>query len=515
MIKEEKLNILFVNPFKLRAELMDQEISIGLLYIENLIKSKIKNVKTDIIDMIKEVKLNNFNPDRVEPVDKFHDQMDKLINSIDFELDINSIVAITVPTSKHFIPTIMIAKYFQKNYPQIPIVLGGAHVSSVPQDFIFDKAPIDYIIIGEGELSFLDIIKAGFKKRKTPKKYLNNPIEQLDDLPVIDFSLYEKYLKEFTTLSISLSRGCPFNCSFCMEKKLIEGTGNIHKKWRSYTPKRAKIELESMLKFGEINNIRSYAFYDPIFGFSRQWLLKFLDLYPIEPDFHVWTECRLDVLNEDVLTKLAARKVSLMYGLETYSKKMLSIMNKTKNPSQYIEKFNEIMKISEKLEMFCVLNIIINHPGETRQSFKETFEFAKKISEKVDLVNLNYNLMRNFPGTPLYCNLDYYRETYGSEFYFLDWWRFKDQLDYGLTCIRSSKNLSLREILNLYRDSYIELQELNIKHLKESKNRLEDYFVKIMYEKSRITFLENLIKNMIEFLDVHEIEIESKHERES
>lgn len=190
-------------------------------------------------------------------------------------------------------------------------------------------------------------------------------------------------------------------------------------------------------------------------------------------------------------------------------------MNKTKNPSQYIEKFNEIMKISEKLEIFCVLNIIINHPGETRQSFKETFEFAKKISEKVDLVNLNYNLMRNFPGTPLYCNLDYYRETYGSEFYFLDWWKYKEQLDYGLTCIRPSKNLSLREILNLYRDSYIELQKLNIKHLKESKNRLEDYFVKIMYEKNKITFLENLIKNMIEFLDVHKIEIESKHERES
>ncbi len=500
-------HILFILPFVFKKEQMTEEILVGPLYVENFIKKRIRDVKTDILDFICEEKLRNFDLNHVEPEDKFHNQMDRLISSIDFELNKNSIIGISCPTSKHYIPLMMIAKYFQLNYPEIPNVVGGAHATSVPNDFIFDETPIDYIFLGEGELNFLNLINNGFKKEKLPKIYPNNPILNLDDLPVVDFTLYEKYNKLFKTISIALSRGCPFNCSFCMEKKLIEA-GNVHKTWRSYSPKRAMNEFNSALDFGKQNGIESFGFYDPIFGFSRKWLLEFLDLYPKDPDWHIWTECRLDVLSEDVIIKLKKRKISLMYGLESYSKEMLQIMDKTKNPTKYLKKFDEIINISEKLDMFCVINIIINHPGETRKAFNETYEFTKMISEKINFVNLNFNLYRHFPGTPLYSNMDYYKKKYGSEFYFLEWWKSKDLLEFGPSAIRASDDLPLRELLKLYRESYTTLEKLNLQNLKRLKNKMEDYFLKVMYEKNRMNFIQNFVdKNMRNFLDKYKIEI--------
>ncbi len=501
------INVLFVNPFVFKKGQMSEEILIGPLYIENFLNSRIKTIKSDLLDFTCEEKLNNFNPYQIQSEDKFFDQMDQLLSSIDFELNNNSIIGLSCPTSKHYIPSILTAKYFHINYPQTPIIVGGAHVSSQPNDFVFSESLIDYIIIGEGEISFLEILKNGALKRLTPVIYPNNPIEQLGYLPIINFDMFKKYNKLYKTISISLSRGCPFNCSFCMEKNLIEA-GKIHKTWRSYKPSRAIAEFKAMLEFGAYNNVKSYGLYDPLFGFRRKWLLKFLEMYPKNPDYHVWTECRLDILNKEVLSLLNERNFSLMYGLETYSKEMLLIMNKTKNPAQYLKKFNEVIETSEKLEMFCVLNLIINHPGETKKTFSETLKFIRLMSEKINFVNLNYNLYRNFPGTPIYSNLDFYREQYGSEFYILEWWKNKEYLEFGPYAIRPSKDLSFRVLLDLYFPAYIEFQERIIENMKLYKKQIGDYFNKTLFEKLRLKSLNTQYNEIIKFLDDNNIEVD-------
>lgn len=499
-------NVLFINPYILKQTQMGEEILVGQLYIENYIKSKIPDLKTDIIDFICEEKLNNFDPNQVNLEEKFYGRIDKMISSIDFDLNENSLIGITCPTSFHYIPFSKIFKYFSKVYPNVPIAVGGAHVSSVPNDFILSDPIVDYVIIGEGELTLYEIIKNDVKKKKkTPQIFKNNPIESLDDLPIINFDLYDKYLKLYDTLSISLSRGCPFSCSFCIEKKLVEA-GKIQTTWRSYSPTRAITEFKSMLKCGELKDITSYGFYDPIFGFSRKWLNDFLELFPKNPDFHVWTECRLDVLNENVLTKLHERNISLMYGLESYSKEMLTIMNKTQNPTQYLKKFDEIISISKKLEMFCVLNILINHPGETEDSFNETLEFSKKIADNADIANLNFNFYRNIPGTPLYSNMGYYKENYGSEFYISDWWKSEEFMTFGHTAIRPRRDFSLRDILKLYFDGYTVVVEKSLESLKRFKSKINDYFVKVIYEKGRLKTIKLYYEKFNEFLDEKGIE---------
>ena len=74
-------------------------------------------------------------------------------------------------------------------------------------------------------------------------------------------------------LGIALSRGCPHSCSYCIEENLAKGK-NV-KRWRSYTPKRAVEETNTLVNYGLEQGIKIYGFLDPCFGFNKNWLNKY------------------------------------------------------------------------------------------------------------------------------------------------------------------------------------------------------------------------------------------------
>ena len=123
-----------------------------------------------------------------------------------------------------------------------------------------------------------------------------------------------KYIKtkksEARGLGISLSRGCPYNCSYCIEENLAKGK-NI-KRWRAYTPKRAVKETYTLVNYGLKHDIRIYGFLDPCFGFNKNWLNKFLNLYEADEQIiYHFVETRIDILNEHLVSKLQEKKMFL------------------------------------------------------------------------------------------------------------------------------------------------------------------------------------------------------------
>jgi radical SAM superfamily enzyme YgiQ (UPF0313 family) len=112
----------------------------------------------------------------------------------------------------------------------IPVLMGGSHVSAAPVSVLSDPG-VDFIIRGEGERPFVEFLKAldaglppesilnlGFKRNGKP--VLNPMVENfpLDDLPLADFSDLSpsRYLFEKRPLCfITTSRGCPHQCTFC------------------------------------------------------------------------------------------------------------------------------------------------------------------------------------------------------------------------------------------------------------------------------------------------------------
>ena len=117
-----------------------------------------------------------------------------------------------------------------KKYLDLPILLGGSHVSAAPLSVLNDPS-VDYIIRGEGERPFVEFLRAweaGLPLNRVPNlgfkrdgAAILNPMAQnfpLDELPLADFSDLgpDRYLFERKPLCfITTSRGCPHHCAFC------------------------------------------------------------------------------------------------------------------------------------------------------------------------------------------------------------------------------------------------------------------------------------------------------------
>ena len=501
--------ILFIQPFLLENDSLTDEILVWEVYLENFLKAKFPQLKFDLLYLPIEQKRGNLHLDTIENIDSFHSQMDALLSSIQFELDKKTLICISGTTSHHYLSSKLIAEFFQNFFPFTIIVFGGAHASAQPKDFHYPNSPIDYIIIGEGELPLYELIERPVKKQIEPVILKYNPLPSIDDIPPLDLTLFDKYIDDFNHLSISLSRGCPFDCTFCMEKNLSENDVAI-KRWRVYSPKRAINEVKTMIDYGLSHNMKLFGFYDPIFGLNKKWLDDFLDLYHFPEISSAWIETRLDILNENLIAKLYKKNFYSMFGMESYSKRMLSIMNKTANPTGFINKFEKIIHIHKKLGRLYMLNVLFNHPGETKESYLETFNRLEKLIAKdnSDLVHLNLRYYHHFPGTRAYNNIDVFYKKYGSKAYFPEWWKKEKLLKFGPYGIRPSKDLSLRESINIYTDLYKNLELVKLGRVKI--NKPNNLFQRILMIKKDISTIKNLKESLINFLDEENIESEKE-----
>ena len=134
-----------------------------------------------------------------------------------------------------------IAAFIKKNFPDIPILMGGCHVTFEYNDAL-NSGVVDYVIRNEGEITtreLLDYLLKGIGRienidgicyknssgaviRNRNRKYITN----LDSLPMPDRSFFD--LKSYTfPASISTSRGCPGNCIFCAATALSGGCYRI------------------------------------------------------------------------------------------------------------------------------------------------------------------------------------------------------------------------------------------------------------------------------------------------
>jgi radical SAM superfamily enzyme YgiQ (UPF0313 family) len=494
--------ILFIQSFILEKTIkldpMTDEILIWEVYLENFLKSKRPELKFDLLYLPIEQRNRKLTIESFEENTKFNSQMDQLIPNIDFEIDEKTLLCISGTTSHNFLSSKLIAEYFQQRFPKSIITFGGRHASARPYDFDYSDSPIDYVVIGEGEIPLYNLVKKSSKKHEIPIKISQQLVPDLNNLPPVDFSIFDEIIHNFKHLSLNLSRGCPFQCSFCMEKDLTE---ERFKLWRAYSPSRAVQEVKSMIEYGSQNNIELYGFYDPIFGMKKSWFNKFLDLYETRDDTSFLVETRLDVLNESILKKLYSKNFFMWYGLESYSKEMLLLMKKTTNPTAYLKKFEEIYKIHQELEQPLLINTLSNHPGETIKSYSETFDRLERMvrEDNLDVSTIQIRLYRHYPGTYAYNNFDYYQEKCGSEVYFPEWFK-NEKLLYGAPyCIQPSSSLSLIESLEIFGEKYKEILELNIKNVKE--NRPPHSLQKVLNLKQGITKINNYVQNILDFVN--------------
>ena len=129
---------------------------------------------------------------------------DERLQPVDFDMDCD-LVAISMMTSQAN-RAYEIADTFRKK--GIPVVLGGVHVSLMPEEAAMHA---DAIVIGEAENTWPDVIR-DFRNNRLRKTYsCKNPS---DDIPLPRWSIFDRSVY-LPMNSLQVSRGCPVNCEMC------------------------------------------------------------------------------------------------------------------------------------------------------------------------------------------------------------------------------------------------------------------------------------------------------------
>lgn len=292
-----------------------------------------------------------------------------------------------------------------KNISNIPVIIGGHHATCCPS-IIEENPEIDGICIGEGDNALsklLDRIDRGeeyynidnmwFRKgNELIRNELGDLIQNLDDLPFPDYSVFsKKALNE--RVSIMLSRGCPYNCTYCCNnylRRLYSGKG---KYVRKKSVKRAIDEVHDFIKQYKPLKLN---FDDDTFIKDKQWLMQFLKEYKQLTDIPFDCNSRPETLDDDVCKSLKeANCDTLCIGVESGSEDFRRTMLKRKMTNDSIIKaFSLLRKYGIKSYSFN----IVGAPGDTYQNYLETVNLNRKIKPDGFQITVFYP----YPATDLF-----------------------------------------------------------------------------------------------------------------
>lgn len=306
-------------------------------------------------------------------------------------------------------PVLEIVKTAKKALPNCLIILGGPHVTVLDEQTLMEAPEADIIVRGEGEQTILELVdsatKASLKNiqeingitfRKNGKIVRTEDrdfIQNLDELPhpaYRHFHLSRYELSGKTYLPIITSRGCPFQCTFCLASKMCG------KKFRTRNPKKVVDELEWLR---DTNGAEVIAFYDDTFTFDIARAYEICTEMK-KRKFDLPWDCRtrVDRINPEILAKMREANCQLIhFGVESGTQKMLNTMKK----GTTVEQNAKGIKMAKDAEISVAISVVVGYPGETVDMLEQTLDFIWKTEP--DYVYVCQAIP--YPGTELYDRL--------------------------------------------------------------------------------------------------------------
>ncbi len=255
---------------------------------------------------------------------------DKLVieKVVRFNPDLVAFSAIT----NLYLPITRLAKKIKKVL-DIPIVIGGIHPTSIPEEVIKDEC-YDALCIGEGEEPLEELLQRLEKKQSytdvknlwvrdaSGKIHKNNKrpiISTLDILPTADKSHFEKYGALTSQLNIMTTRGCPFECTFCVNSfRNSLYTGEVYLRQRS-----VKNVIDGITELLKIHKFKSIRFHDDVFAFNVKWLRDFRDSYSKHVNLPFHCNVTPSTAKEEILKLLSeAGCTKISMGVQSGSEKI-------------------------------------------------------------------------------------------------------------------------------------------------------------------------------------------------
>jgi anaerobic magnesium-protoporphyrin IX monomethyl ester cyclase len=286
------------------------------------------------------------------------------------------------------------AALIKQALPQVITIIGGVHVTSLPQATLQEFPSFDIGVVGEGEQTLFELCEAiqngsaledvkGLVFRQGAGITLTTPRERIADQDSIPFPAWD-LLPTAKTYFVQSIRGCPFNCLFCMNPN-----GKIA---RMRSVSNVMEELNLIVREYQPERI---SFGDELFSVDMARTHELLDAMIAEGigDLVKWdVQTHVNYVNEDLFLKFKAAKVDRVeLGVETGDEATLKKMGKGTRLEQIIAACDAGRKTGVNIGTF----LLFGQPNETIESIHKTIDIAVKINPVLPM----FGLMTPYPGT--------------------------------------------------------------------------------------------------------------------
>ena len=381
------MNVLLINPWYPISETPSPPL--GLAYLAASLEAA--GHRVNILDYV------------VYPysIDDLKKQIDR------FSPDLVGVTAVTMNVNK----ALQIVRNVKVIDSHIPTVMGGPHVTFAAEDTLAACPELDIAVIGEGEDTLIQIAenldrrdhwaqipgivyRNGEGSVRTAPKSGFLDVKLLPD-PARHLLALARYRILHMPITLTTSRGCPFQCIFCVGRKMVGA------KVRYRAPEKVVDEIASIagLGFHQINIA------DDLFTANERHCLAICDEIRRRGLQVQWTSfARVDTVSLKVLENMKdAGCTAVSFGMESANAEILKTCRKGITRQQILD----AVRMCEKAGIQAHGSFILGLPGESAETISETLAFGDQL--KAMGVSFGFHLLAPFPGT----RVREEREAYG------------------------------------------------------------------------------------------------------
>ncbi|MDB2562673.1 B12-binding domain-containing radical SAM protein [Sulfurimonas sp.] len=344
----------------------------------------------------------------------------------------------------------VIAKIVREKNPDITILVGGPHISSMGYETMQRFTNFDVSVIHEGELILENLLRnlesgeslesvqgimyrdedGSIRRTEAPPS-----IENLDDLPMPAWDILPNFPEAYLpaiydyprapVATYSASRGCPFLCEFC-------DTSTFGAKIRYNSAQRV---YDIMKHLSDTYGIKHLQFVDDLFVAHNGHVVEFSKLLIANPIDMTWScTARVNTVKPETLALMKqAGCWEISFGLESGSDWLLDEMKKSQRVSTAVDAINWTHEAGIRVKGLMMLG----YPGETRETIEQTKEFVKS----VPLTTMNLSKFTPYPGSPIY------KKLYGAAIIEEDWARLN-----GMNFVYQAEGFTEEELDKEYKE---------------------------------------------------------------
>ena len=328
-------------------------------------------------------------------------------------------IGISVIFTHEWPAVVKLVSLIKEKFPNMPVILGGEHISAMPE-FSLMTSNADYIVMGEGEETIIELIKAikneatfqkieGIGYRINNQVVINNRRNRQQSIDKISYPDWDSFnvkgyhenrfsggmYSDGITIPILATRGCPYQCTYCSSPNMWSPL------WIPRDPIRVVDEIEyNVKKFGAKN----FPFQDLTAIIKKDWVKAFCEEL-IKRDLNISWQLPSGTRSEAIDSEIAflikkSGMISMAYAPESGSEETRKYIKKKMKTDRLFDSVDAAAQADLNVAVF----LVIGFPHDLPNHLEENKNFVERLA-KHGVTDLSVGFYMALPGTELFHSL--------------------------------------------------------------------------------------------------------------